>query len=566
MSSDYLFSVANHLWQSTLVAALASVLALTLRNNSARIRYWIWFAATMKFLIPFSMLISMGHHFEWRTQPVGLQRSVTAVAEISMPFVAAPPPSMPPEPRVSPMPMALFVIWLCGLAASAALWVRSWLYVRRVLRSSSPIHLVELPVKDISVRVVSSASLMEPAAFGILTPVLVVPDGISDRMTTEQFQAILIHEMSHVHRRDNLTMTMHMLAETIFWFYPLLRWIGKRLIDERERACDEEVLRFVSEPQIYAEGILNICRAYCEAPAQCVTGVTGSDLKKRVRAILTGEIGAKLSLAKRIALAGVAIWAVALPVGLGMLHAHKISAQPQAAKTPLSFDVASVKQNNDGSLPAALRYTPSGIDFARVPITWVIGEAYQLPYYNRSAISATDDAVRGLLTASNGYDISARAEGAVSRNVIRLMLQSLLVERFKLRLHHESREESVYKLVLGKNGPRLHDSEDQSETVQPVISGIVGGFSFQHVEMARFTGFLSSIMDKRVVDSTGLKGFYDVELKLQEGPQGPEDKNTLAVTSAILAGIESQLGLKLESARAPVDHVVIDHLEKPNEN
>lgn len=268
-------------------------------------------------------------------------------------------------------------------------------------------------------------------------------------------------------------------------------------------------------------------------------------------------------------MAATAMVLLAGPISSGIFNAQPRSQNPSdravTASRP-SFEVASVKQNNDRSIPAALRYTPSGIDFARVPLTWLIGEAYQLPYYSPTAMSATDDAVRGLLRSDTTYDISARAEGAVSRNMIRLMLQSLLVERFKLELHNESKEESVYKLVVGKNGPRLQESADQSETVQPVIGGSVGGFAFQHVEMARLTGFLSSVMDRRVVDSTGLQGFYDFELKLQDGPQGPQDKNTLIVSSAILAGIESQLGLKLESGRAPIDHVVIDHLEKPSEN
>ena len=249
------------------------------------------------------------------------------------------------------------------------------------------------------------------------------------------------------------------------------------------------------------------------------------------------------------------------------------SSQALSSQTP-SFEVASVKQNNDRSVRPALRYTPSGVDFAGVPLTWIIGEAYQLPYYSPTAISATDDAVRGLLIPINRYDISARAEGAVSRNVIRLMLQSLLVERFKLELHHESKEEPVYNLVVAKNGPRLRDSADQSEVGQPVIAKSSASYDFRHVEMARLAGFMSSLLDRPVVDSTALKGFYDFELKREEAlPQREEallpDKSARTrdgISSSIFASIESELGLKLEPARAPVDHVVIDHVEKPSEN
>jgi uncharacterized protein (TIGR03435 family) len=151
---------------------------------------------------------------------------------------------------------------------------------------------------------------------------------------------------------------------------------------------------------------------------------------------------------------------LALIIGLIGFPSQALPLQTQ------SFEVASVKQNNDSRIPAALRYTPSGVDFAGVPLTWIIGEAYQLPYYSPTAIVATDNAVRELLIPTNRYDISARAESAVPRNAIRLMLQSLLADRFKLTLHHESKDESVYRLVVGKNGPRLQDSGDQSETGQ----------------------------------------------------------------------------------------------------
>jgi uncharacterized protein (TIGR03435 family) len=248
------------------------------------------------------------------------------------------------------------------------------------------------------------------------------------------------------------------------------------------------------------------------------------------------------------------------------------SSQALSLQTP-SFEVASVKQNNDRSVRPALRYTPSGVDFAGVPLTWIIGEAYQLPYYSPTAIVATDNTVRELLSPASRYDISARVDSAASRTVIREMLQSLLIERFKLALHHEPKDESVYKLIVARNGPRLRKSADQSEVGQPVIASSSTSYDFRHVEMARLAGFMSSLLDRPVVDSTGLQGFYDFELKRETAP--PQEEALLqekpavtrnAISSSIFAGIESELGLRLEPAKAPVDHVVIDHLEKPSEN
>ena len=119
--------------------------------------------------------------------------------------------------------------------------------------------------------------------FGILSPVLLWPRRIAERLGDEQVEAILAHELSHVRRRDNLAAALHMIVQALFWFHPLVWWLGARLVDERERACDEEVIRLGSEPQVYAESILKTCEFYVESRLACVAGVTGSDLKQADR-------------------------------------------------------------------------------------------------------------------------------------------------------------------------------------------------------------------------------------------------------------------------------------------
>src|SRR5262249_41657265 len=226
----------------------------------------------------------------------------------------------------NPMPFILLSVWLCGCVVSLFLWIRSWLRVRAPLKAASVVP-VDLPMNDVSVQVVSSPHLFEPAVVGIFRPVLLLPEGIAARMTPEQLNAILIHELCHVRRRDNLATAIYMIVESLFWFYPLVRWIGKQLINERERACDEEVLRLGNEPLVYAEGILNVCKSYLESPLQCASGVTGADLKKRIRAILKGHV-ANLSLTKKGILAFAGMWAVAMPLIIGMATAsHALQAR-----------------------------------------------------------------------------------------------------------------------------------------------------------------------------------------------------------------------------------------------
>ena len=315
-------NLLNHLWQSTLFAAAAGLLRLALRKNRAPVRYWLWFAASVKFLIPFSLLVTIGSQFEWRAAPAAAPAQFFSVVnEISQPIAL---PAQLPRPAKEPeAPTVLLGLWLCGVSVVAYAWARQWLRVRAALRVASPLHLT-LPI-----RAMSSPARLEPGVFGVFRPVLLLPEGITDRLTPSQWNAILAHELCHVRRRDNLTAAIHMAVEAIFWFHPLVWWIGKRLIDERERACDEEVLLTANDPQGYAEGILNVCKLYLESPLACVSGVTGSNLKQRIRAIMTQRVAGNLTLAKKLTLAIAGMAALALPTVVGILHAPELRGQSQ---------------------------------------------------------------------------------------------------------------------------------------------------------------------------------------------------------------------------------------------
>src|SRR5262249_35922462 len=142
----------------------------------------------------------------------------------------------------------------------------------------------------------------EPGVFSVFRTVLLLPDSIVDRLAPAELQAILAHELCHVRRRDNLAALMHMAVEAVFWFHPLVWWLGARLMDERERACDEEVLRMGSEAEAYAEGILKVCELYLQSPLRCVPGVTGANLKKRIEVIMANRPMLSLNLPKKLGL------------------------------------------------------------------------------------------------------------------------------------------------------------------------------------------------------------------------------------------------------------------------
>src|SRR5262249_1493033 len=152
----------------------------------------------------------------------------------------------------------------------------------------------------LSIPAMSSAARLEPGVFGIFRPFLLLPDRLSEHLTPAQFEAIVAHELCHARRRDNLSSAIHMVPEALFWFDPVVWWIRIRLLEERERACDEEVLRMGSDPQDYAEGIVAVCEFFLKSPLVCVSGVTGSDLKRRVEEIMLNRVADSLNAGRKL--------------------------------------------------------------------------------------------------------------------------------------------------------------------------------------------------------------------------------------------------------------------------
>ena len=118
----------------------------------------------------------------------------------------------------------------------------------------------------------------------------------------------------HVRRHDNLTAALHMLVEAVFWFHPLVWWMERHMVEERERACDEAVVELGGRPEAYAESLLKTCRFCVESPLRCVSGITGAGLNKRIVSIMTMKMIDKLSPNRKLLLFSIGIAAVAVNV------------------------------------------------------------------------------------------------------------------------------------------------------------------------------------------------------------------------------------------------------------
>jgi bla regulator protein blaR1 len=583
-----LSSLADHLWQSTLCTAVAWLLTFALRKNRAAVRYWIWLAASAKFLVPFSLLVNAGSHFAWRAAPAIRQPRFSFVMdEIGRPFGLSAPAARLAGAAGAPggFPEILLLgVWLCGFTVAVISWLRWWQRIRAAQRTATLLHL-NLPIP-----VMSSPARLEPGVFGIRNPVLLLPEGITDRLTPPQLEAVLAHELCHVRRRDNLTAAIHMMVEAIFWFHPLTWWIRARLVEERERACDEEVLSRASDPQVYAEGILNVCKFYLELPLVCASGVTGSDLKKRIEGIVANRLAARLNLSRRLLLALAAIGIVAGPVALGVLNAPAGRAQSQTGgATRLEFEVASVKPNKSGATRAPSMILPGG----RFTATNNTLRALILNAYGIFASPSLLSGGPGWID-SETYDVEAKAEaGAIPKGApskvnwekTRLMLRTLLADRFKLSIRRETKVMPVYELVVAKNGPKLKKSDQDCAASTTACHGFSGNptrLSGAAVDMYDLALILSRYSDRPVLDNTGVQGLFDIKLQwnpfagraqpTEEVPRAPgaearegrsPDPDSLP---PLITALEQQLGLKLESRKGPVEIYVIDHVERPSEN
>jgi beta-lactamase regulating signal transducer with metallopeptidase domain len=326
MTTAYFSPIADHLWQSTAFAVVAGLLTLTLRRNRARVRHGLWLAASCKFLVPLSLLIALGGRIPWRAPQPAPPGIVVVLDAVSEPFTAPAAAPWKPAPRESnAIPAVLLALWACGFVGISISWAQRWRRIAATVRAGTPAPL-HLPIGA-----VTSSSLLEPGVFGIFRPVLVLPAGIFHHLTPTQLQAVIAHELCHVRHRDNLVATLQMFVETLFWFHPMVWWIGKRMVEERERACDEGVLRGGSEPRVYAEAILNVCKLYAESPLVCVSGVTGANLKRRIEGIMTKRIVGNLHIGQKVALVAAGAATFTAPIMVGMLHTPMAMAQSKAA-------------------------------------------------------------------------------------------------------------------------------------------------------------------------------------------------------------------------------------------
>jgi bla regulator protein BlaR1 len=353
-------------------------------------------------------------------------------------------------------------------------------------------------------------------------------------------------------------------------------------------------LRLGNEAEVYAESILKACKFCVESPLSCVSGVAGSNLKRRIVRIMNLQLTEELTFGRKLLLAVTGSAAVIVPVLFGVIHASQVSAQTMGAADALSaaagapaasFDSVSVKASHSTEALDHMEIQPYIFIDSNVTLRKLIAFAYGINEYQITGAPGWIDSER--------YDIEARWKDspAVAKAIaampgpppppvppgapknhlqpfqLQAMLQTVLAQRFNLKFTHESKDLPIYELVVASTGAKLTETPktppppsfngEQVISVRTMIRGGKGELNLSNGPVGALAGFLSGQLDRQVVDKTGIKGNYDVDLHWL-----PDEDAKASISESL----EQQVGLRLEAQHGLVKVMIVYQVEQPVED
>jgi len=264
-------------------------------------------------------------------------------------------------------------------------------------------------------------------------------------------------------------------------------------------------------------------------------------------------------------------------IGIGEVTVPRpLQAQNVAKYT--SYDTVSVRENKSPTFASGFHPSPNGLSMTNVTVPQIFILAFG-PIDRRS--------ISGLpaWTNSKRYDISEKLDDetfsafqklppAEAMEHRKLMMQQILFDRFNLKMHHDKRDAAVFALVVAKGGPKLKEADQHminnpgGEYHRGQLKVLDGEISGQAISLDRLARALATLLDREIVDQTGLLGKYDVALKWLpvRSSQDQADADAQSSHASIFSAVHEQLGLRLEATRALTDSIVVDHIEMPNDN
>lgn len=369
--------LANHLWQATLFSALALAAAALLRRAPAGVRYYVWLTALIKFALPSALLVVVAASLGLDLQKLTRGQAAPAPAVLAVSPLLSPISAPQPDDARQTAPAAdadaaparaaatrtdgaragvsvyalLTCVWLAGCFALLAQWYRqrrrlaSALRGGRVLDGGREVEALRRVEGWLGrrrrIRLLVTGAVSEPGVWRVWRPVIVLPEGVADGMDDAELEALLLHEAAHVERRDNLAGNLQRLLCCLFWFHPLVWLIDRRLLTEREQACDDAVVRLSGASRTYASSIAKVCRHFVGRRVAGLSGAAGPDLKRRLERILSDRAGGRSSAAQL----SVVVFLAAAALGLSLVAGHA-PASEQSGRLFLASGAAAVQEDS----------------------------------------------------------------------------------------------------------------------------------------------------------------------------------------------------------------------------
>ena len=608
------WALLHFVWQGAVVAALLFPAYAMTRRSQARLRYAIGCVVMLLMPAVFVATIFRGELSLARLSPV----QGSGVVVLSNADAASVEGAVPTSGGTVPLhsdgsswystavlPGWVVCLWLVGVAMLSMYTAGGWVRVRRLTQrgiepaESAWILKLQSLMRRLHVlrpvRLYTSAIAQVPAVIGWVRPCILLPVSAIIGLDEVQLQAVLAHELAHIRRYDHLVNLLQSAVETLLFYHPAVWWISRKIREEREHCCDDLAVEACGDVMVYACALAKLeeLRGSICGP---VLAATGGDLLARIRRLVGEDVAGqgRIPESAGFTIAGALMLGALMVAGeKHWIRAQSPAAAPQAGFTQSAgakpaFEVASVKitsspERDPGSRFGSIQYSPDTLTLRKASMALMVRWAYGL---GSIQISGPD----WMQHPPPFYDIVAKASGPVRESQMRLMLRTLLGERFHLAVHWRKKEIPVTALLVAKGGPKFHKSDgkyypergleaplqflglDGKVHIQRILDQGHVRDSYTNIPMNDFATVLATWASKTpydqapVVNMTGLQGSFDFVIILDrpgsaknEGGEESAPDDPLADMQRILP---KQLGLVLERRKAMVDVLVVDRLDK----
>jgi beta-lactamase regulating signal transducer with metallopeptidase domain len=454
-------SILNTLWQAVLLSFVVwAGLRLTQWHVNAATRYVIWWLTlTAVFILPFVLKTPVAPSAPEPTSAPSIQRELPAriAAPLAPPISAA--PVTVTQQRAAQWPLWVFAVWASTFALGTLRLVGSYLYLRGVKRRATA-WACPLPALRRPVRVLLSDEVTSPGAVGFRHPAIIMPGKLRDQLTVDELSGALWHEAAHLARYDDWLNLIQRVLAAATALHPVIWWILRQIQREREIACDEWVVAQTGAARSYAESLVRIAELVVVRRESALASGIFSD-RSRLRARIELLVRSGRMFSARVARSAIGTAALAL---VGLALAGAVAPRWFAFTQRTEFEVASIRENTDNaSVSPWPRRSGEFVSMRNTRIFSIIYYAYHLT--GNYQIEGMEPYPEQWLW----YDINAKAPKDATDGQIRLMLQSLLADRFKLKLHRETREIPEYELVVYRDKPKLQPAS--SGPMQVTVEG-----------------------------------------------------------------------------------------------